>query len=106
MSENRILRPTEKIEKAEISDIYLTSWIRQIEFENAELRNGINRFAMECHEKDAKIAELEKRVGELEEALKKYGVHDPDCGAIYPNETGDCECGLEKALTESKSAGG
>jgi len=48
---------------------------------------------------------LENRVGELEKALKRYGVHDLPCGYNYPEETGDCHCELEKALTESKSEG-
>ena len=48
----------------------------------------------ESKAKDAKISELEKRVGELGKYLWKYGRHQPRC---YPTVE-DCYCGWSKIL--------
>jgi hypothetical protein len=49
-----------------------------------------------------RVAELEDRVAELEQALLRYGAHDLD-GCTGPGEA--CTCGLEAALGTVTDAG-
>jgi len=69
----------------------------------------IDELHMKLTAAEQRIAEAEGREKKLLEALKKFGIHYPDCRMIWPTKPhgGECDCGYSAALAATKeSAGG
>ena len=61
----------------------------------------MRRFQSEFMKADHKARDLELQVGDLRDALDKYGVHESNCPS-FDQDVGDseCSCGLMKALAK------